>query len=505
MPQGGSGTPTLTLTPQNGFTGTVTLSLQGAPSGVTLSPTSVNVTGSSPVTQTLTLAVASSVPQGTYPLTLQATSGSLTKTVNLSLTVTGAPNFTLSLNPTSLSVPQGGSGTPTLTLTPQNGFTGTVTLSLQGAPSGVTLSPTSVNVTGSSPVTQTLTLAVASSVPQGTYPLTLQATSGSLTKTVNLSLTVTGAPNFTLSLNPTSLSVPQGGSGTPTLTLTPQNGFTGTVTLSLQGAPSGVTLSPTSVNVTGSSPVTQTLTLAVASSVPQGTYPLTLQATSGSLTKTVNLSLTVTGAPNFTLSLNPTSLSVPQGGSGTPTLTLTPQNGFTGTVTLSLQGAPSGVTLSPTSVNVTGSSPVTQTLTLAVASSVPQGTYPLTLQATSGSLTKTVNLSLTVTGAPNFTLSLNPTSLSVPQGGSGTPTLTLTPQNGFTGTVTLSLQGAPSGVTLSPTSVNVTGSSPVTQTLTLAVASSVPQGTYPLTLQATSGSLTKTVNLSLTVTTHHSI
>ncbi|GAA6759222.1 hypothetical protein Thermus77923_22170 [Thermus oshimai] len=103
--------------------------------------------------------------------------------------------------------------------------------------------------------------------------------------------------------------------------------------------------------------------------------------------------------------------------------------------------------------------------------------------------------------SPNFTLSLNPTSLSVPQGGSGTPTLTLTPQNGFTGTVTLSLQGAPSGVTLSPTSVNVTGSSPVTQTLTLAVASSVPQGTYPLTLQATSGSLTKTVNLSLTVTT----
>ena len=51
-------------------------------------------------------------------------------------------------------------------------------------------------------------------------------------------------------------------------------------------------------------------------------------------------------------------------------------------------------------------------------------------------------------GSPNFTLSLNPTSLTVQQGSSGTAQLTITPQNGFTGTVNLSLVGAPSGVTL---------------------------------------------------------
>jgi hypothetical protein len=52
--------------------------------------------------------------------------------------------------------------------------------------------------------------------------------------------------------------------------------------------------------------------------------------------------------------------------------------------------------------------------------------------------------------APNFTLSLNPASLSIQQGSSGTTRLTITPRNGFTGTVNLELVGAPSGVTLSP-------------------------------------------------------
>jgi hypothetical protein len=101
----------------------------------------------------------------------------------------------------------------------------------------------------------------------------------------------------------------------------------------------------------------------------------------------------------------------------------------------------------------------------------------------------------------DFTLSLNPTSLTVQQGSSGTTTLTITPQNGFTGTVSLALVGAPTGVTLSPTSVNVTGSGSVNQTLTVSVGSSVATGTYSLQVQAASGSLTKTAPLTLEVRT----
>jgi len=215
-----------------------------------------------------------------------------------------SPNFTISLSPDSLTVQQGGSGTTQLTITPQNGFTGTVALSLVAGqdrvPQGLTLSPGSVQVSGSGPVNQPLTLSAQPATPTGTYRLKVRAASGSLTREADLTVVVTAPPplpDFTISLNPTSLTVQQGTSGTTQLTITPQNGFTGTVNLSLVGPPSGVTLSPTSVNVTGSGPVTQNLTLSVDSGVAPGIYSLQVQATSGGLTKTANLSLVVVSAP----------------------------------------------------------------------------------------------------------------------------------------------------------------------------------------------------------------
>ncbi len=105
-----------------------------------------------------------------------------------------------------------------------------------------------------------------------------------------------------------------------------------------------------------------------------------------------------------------------------------------------------------------------------------------------------------------FTLSLSPSALTVPQGSSGTTTLTLTPQGGFTGTVSLDLvdgSGNPvPGITLSPQSVTVSGGGPLTQALTVSVASSVPPGTYPLRVRGTSGSFSREADLTVTVSTY---
>jgi hypothetical protein len=101
------------------------------------------------------------------------------------------------------------------------------------------------------------------------------------------------SPDFSIALSPASLTVQQGSSGTTQLTLTPQHGFTGTVSLSLQNAPAGVDLSPTSVNVTASNPGPYPLTISVDSGVTEDTYNLTLQATGGSLSKSADLTLTV--------------------------------------------------------------------------------------------------------------------------------------------------------------------------------------------------------------------
>jgi hypothetical protein len=304
-------------------------------------------------------------------------------------------------------------------------------------------------------------------------------------------------------ISPGSSTVVQGQMVTLTLTLTSQNGFQGQVTLSvLEGGQPVPWLSPSSIQRNLSVPrggqVQETLQVQVAPNAPTGSRSLVVRAAYGNQLAELAFTLTVIPPPDFTLSLNPSSLTVQQGQSGTTQLTITPQGGFTGTVSLSLVGAPPGVTLSPTSVNVPGPGPVTYVLTLSVAGSVPAGSYNLQLTAISGTLTRTANLTLTVTPAPDFAIFLNPTSLSIPRGSSGNTLLTIVPQGGFTGTVSISLVDPPAGVSLPPTSVNVTV--PLSLSLTINVAGSASIGTYNLRVRAQSGSIVREAILVLTVT-----
>lgn len=116
-----------------------------------------------------------------------------------------------------------------------------------------------------------------------------------------------------------------------------------------------------------------------------------------------------TPSPTFSLSLSPSSLAVQQGDSAQTTLTVTLQNGFTGTVNLSLVNGhdqvPQGLSLSPTSVQVTGSSLLSRALTL-TASSTPTGTYRIKVRGTSGSLTKEADLTVTVSAPQKASLTL---------------------------------------------------------------------------------------------------
>src|SRR5208337_4454283 len=100
---------------------------------------------------------------------------------------------------------------------------------------------------------------------------------------------------------------------------------------------------------------------------------------------------------------------ITQGNSGTSTITVNPVNGFSGSVTLSASGLPSGVTAG-FSTNPTTS---TSTLTLTASATAATGTVTVTITGTSGALTNTTTLSLTVNasgGGPIVTLV--PTSLT---------------------------------------------------------------------------------------------
>lgn len=100
------------------------------------------------------------------------------------------------------------------------------------------------------------------------------------------------------------------------------------------------------------------------------------------------------------------------------------------------------------------------------------------------------------TQMPNFTLSASPSSLVLSQGGSSVETtITITPQNGFNGSLTLSAAGLPSGVTASFASNPTTA----TDLLTLVESTTTQPGTYQVTITGNSGSLANSATITLTV------
>ena len=311
-------------------------------------------------------------------------------------------------------------------------------------------------------------------------------------------------PSFTLSDSPSSLTITQGGSGTSTITVTDVNGFTGSVTLSASGLPSGVTAAFGTNPTTG----TSVLTLTASSTATTGSATVTITGTSGSLTATTTLALTVnsTATPNFTVAASPTSVTVTQGASGTSTITITSTGGFNSATTLSASGLPSGVTaaFSTNPVTPPANGSATSTLTLTASSSATVGTASVTITGTSGSTTHSATIALTVnasSGTKNFTLSLSPSSFTIDESGSVSTTLTVTSVNGFHAAVDLSVNEFPSGVsaTASANPVTPPANGSVTVTITWSASRRAPSGTTTIELIGTSGSLTNETPVTITV------
>jgi hypothetical protein len=282
------------------------------------------------------------------------------------------------------------------------------------------------------------------------------------------------SPYFGLLASPNSATVISGSSTSYTISVTGTNGFSSAVSLACSGLPSGASCSFNPPSVTpSSSPATSTLTISTVSGTTPNTYNVAVTGTSASVSHNTGVSLIVQGVPTPDFAISATSpVTVSAGATVTSVISITAQNGFTGTVNFSAAsctGLPSGATcaFNPSSVTGSGSS----TLTIATSASTPTGTYSVTVTGTSGSLTHATTVTLTVTPTSgSFSLSSpNPASVTVTAGSSATTTITVTPSGGFVGTVNLSCMIATSASpapACSSTSVTVSGA-PVQATLTV--------------------------------------
>lgn len=294
--------------------------------------------------------------------------------------------------------------------------------------------------------------------------------------------------DFGISALPASRTVTAGSPASYTVSVTALNGFTGSVTLTCNGAslPSGATCDFVPSSVTPGTP--STLTINTDTTTPAATSSVTVTGTAGLLTHNTSVGLTVNApppVPDFTIAASALApASIVAGGTATSTITIAPLNSFTGTVALSCSSITPVVTPAPTCAfvppSVAGGSG-TSVLTVTTSATTPANAYTVTV-AGAGSTNHSTTVHVTVTPAPAADFTIAATALtpaSVAKGGTATSTITIAPTNGFNSAVSLSCSVTPAAAkqptcTFSPTSVaGGSGTSTLTVKTTAATTASV--------------------------------
>jgi hypothetical protein len=129
---------------------------------------------------------------------------------------------------------------------------------------------------------------------------------------------------------------------------------------------------------------------------------VTVTGTSGALNHSFTFTATISTPPpppDFTLTVSPATLTIMAGAAGSQvSVTAAALNSFTGTVAVAISGLPAGVTANPATLNLTPGAAQSTTLTAALTAAAATSTVAFT--GTSGNLSHSAQLALTVQAAP---------------------------------------------------------------------------------------------------------
>jgi hypothetical protein len=286
-----------------------------------------------------------------------------------------------------------------------------------------------------------------------------------------------------------------------TLSLIRTGSFASSVALSVSGLPDEAEGFFNPESIRGSE--TSELTIDTTSDISVGDHTFTVTGTGGGKTRTEPAKLVVSVASDFTLDISPQSQTASQGQSVIYVVTVTSHNNFNSPVVLSMTGYPTGMTWSfnPASITPPKNSAQTSILTLMVASSVAQGSYTLNVIGAGGGLTHNNPIVLIIGVGADFSISAEPSTLSVSIGSSGTSTVRVTSINNFNSQVRLELSSVPSGISasLNPLLVIPQANGFAISILTVNVPTGAAAGTYTLLVTGTSGTLSRAATVTLNV------
>ena len=435
------------------FSGTVS-AVNGYASSVTLTC----VAGNTPPPSTCTPSPSTLTPANNTPFTLTPGGAAGDYSFNLKATGSDANHIAhtvpvvLHLIPFGLTKPSPASVTTgDDTTSPSVGFQATalgsfdqsVTVSCStGIPNAIcNLTPAAtVNPTSNAPVNMTASVKVPAGTSVGAYTVTLQATTAEspYAQKVSFTLNVTLNPDFFLGEPSAFPEINAGSSGsTGAISITSQDGFSGTVTLNCPvtyGAGS-CSISPTSVSAY---PATATLTIN-GTSFTAGAYSLSITGTSGSTVHTLAVPFNV---GDYSISGTQSLAGVP-GGQATAKFTLSSSFSYSGKVSATcdvsaLSGAMCSLSpANPISISSGGSANLSASIN--VPNNAVPGNYNVKIntQDTTGEPSHSVSFSLNL--SQDFELTSSTSSQTVTAGQTTGPyNLTVQPVgSSFSGAVTL--------------------------------------------------------------------
>ncbi len=304
-------------------------------------------------------------------------------------------------------------------------------------------------------------------------------------------------PDFSVTANPEVVVVDSGAAVSANVTVTSLGGFAGTVYLSKYVFLANVyaSVSPNNIVLGSGESANFNVTLHVRSDSPSGNYTTSFVATSGYLSHTIGITVSVTSTPSFDLSLRgfccadpfPT-VSVRPGESKEVVVTAHSINSFSGELSLSvdlLQGSTDATfSMAPSSLTLTAGGSANSTLTVAAPENAEFNGGVLQVNATSGPISSWVRIYFSIREHLSLTYD---DVLTISPGSTATTRVQLS-TNGFTAYVNVTAS-TPSGITasLGPETVTVNGTARLENfTLNVEVAPGVTPGTYNMTVTAVS-------------------
>ena len=475
-----------TVTAVNGYNNSVEMSCTagstGPPSSCAANPVSLI-----PTSAGAEFAVsASSGTIGNYNFNVQAAGSDPSNTTHTAALTLQVVNLALTTpSPSSVTDPRGTTSPPvSFQLTAQGSFNQSVTLScsftpsISGAACAFTPSAT-VNPTSALPANMMATVTVPAGTSVGNHTVTLQAvTAGAQPLTSSFTLVVALNPNFVLSELSLFPNVKMGSMGTSgPITISAEDGFTGTVSVSCDTATFGAnscSVSPASVS---SFPATVNLIIN-GTSFTAGSYQIVVQGTSQGTSGPVTNSLSVPFDVGTYLISGPSTLASAPGGQAAGNLSLTSTNFYSGEVNATCDAsalAGAQCTLTPANPIVVGSGAVVAlTASINVPNNANPGMYNININTQDVTGAPSAALTIALTVIQDFTVgALTPATQTITPGQSASYNFSVLPVGAaFTGAVTLSCSGGPAISLCSFTPNPVTpGSSSAAVVLTITTTS----------------------------------